>query len=324
MRKLLPAVSAALLAACGDPAGPGDPGEGDMVMWFNTLGATADVWFAGDGTLVLQAFTTGQAPNDITVLDDGTVALVNSLSSTVQFMDPSQPGTVPVETQLPPGSNPYCSCEGGGRLWVTGLLSGAVYSVDPATHILEDSITGLPSPSGIAWAGGLLYVGCANWPVPGAHGTLVLDPVAGTVTDTVQTPENTHSLRYFPQTGMIHAFSTTYSGDGAISLIDPATGSVEATIPSGGAPCPGAFSGGFFYSGDGYSSDSVLRYDEGGGLEMLDAGCGVIGVAALGDTLFMTCTTLDMVLVVDAPSWTVLDTLQAGDGPLGIAIIPAR
>jgi YVTN family beta-propeller protein len=295
-----------------------------MVMWFNTLGATADVWFAGDGTLVLQAFTTGQAPNDIVVLDDGTVAIVNSLSSTIQFMDPAVPGTVVSETPLPAGSNPYCACDGGGSLWVTGLLSGTVYSVDLGTHSLGDSITGLPSPSGIAWADGLIYVGCANWPVPGAHGTLVVDPVVGTVTDTVQTPENTHSLRYFPGTGMIHAYSTTYTGDGAVSVIDPATGSVEATVSSGGAPFPGACSGGVFYSGDGYSSDSVFRYDEAGGLEMLDAGCGIIGIAALGDTLFMTCTTLDMVLVVDAPSWTVLDTLQAGDGPLGVAIIPAR
>ncbi len=310
-----------LACSCGDATGPSGPGEGSVIAWFNGLGASVDLFFTGDGTLVGQAFVTGEAPNDIVPLGGGIFAVVNSLSSTVAFFDSGQPGAMLGEAVLPAGCNPYQACEREGILLVTGLTSGSVYSVDPATLAVTEEFTGLPSPSGIAAADGLVFVGCANWPVAGSHGTIVIDPGSGETVDTIATPENTHTLRYFPQTGMVHAFSTTYTGDGAVTIIDPASLSITAVVPTGGTPGPSARSGGVFYSGDGWSSTGVFAYDETGDFETLEAGCGVTGVAALGDTLFLTSFDSDAVLVFDAGGWTPLDTLQAGDGPQGIALV---
>jgi len=52
------------------------------------------------------------------------------------------------------------------------------------------------------------------------------------------------------------------------------------------------------------------------------AGFDISGVAAAGNTLFMTCFDSDIVLLMDASTWSPIDTLQTGDGPQGILIIP--
>jgi len=108
----------AVISGCGSGTGPSDPGHGNCVAWFNGLGYTVDLYYPADGTLLSGAFVTGEAPNDIVLLDDGLVAVVNSLSSSITFFDPDQPGTIAAEIELPVGSNPYCACTDGSNLCV--------------------------------------------------------------------------------------------------------------------------------------------------------------------------------------------------------------
>lgn len=323
MRKLLAAYMIALIVyGCESGTGPSDPGQGDCVAWFNGLGYTVDLYYPADGTLLSGAFVTGEAPNDIVLMDDGTMAIVNSLSASIIFVDPDSPGEVSGTVSLESGCNPYYACADGDLLYVSCLMDGCVRVVDTSTHSVTATFDGLPNASGIALASGRLFVSTQNYPDPSAEGTFVLDPVTGAISDTLPTPPNTLSLRYFPETGMIHASSTTYFDDGSISVIDPAVPAIVATIPTGGTPGLPCRQGDAFVAGDAFSSSDVFFYDEDGLIDTKDAGFGVTGVAASGDTLFMTSFASDVVLVMDATTWTPLDTLQAGHGPQGILIIP--
>lgn len=320
---VIPAIILATISGCGSTTGPSDPGTGPAVAWFDGLGWTVDIYYPRDSTLSLGAFVTGEAPNDMLLLDDGQLAVVNSTSCSVSFFDPSQPGASTGEVFLDAESNPYSACTDGDRLYVTGLLSASVFVIDLDSLAVTDEFEGLPNASGIAVASGRLFVSCANYPVAGCFGTIVMDPMTGEISDTLATPENTHLLRFFPETGMIHALSTTYDDDGTITIIDPSIPAVTATVTTGGTPGLPCRLGDKFFAGDGWSSTSIFVYDETSGLiETEDAGFGISGIAAMGDTLYMTAFASDIVLVMDAATWTPLDTLQAGDGPQGILIIP--
>lgn len=323
MRKLLAASTIALIVCgCESGTGPFDPGNGGCAAWFNGLGYTVDLYYPADGTLLSGAFVTGEAPNDMVLMDDGTLAIVNSISASVMFVDPDSPGEISGTVSLESGSNPYSACADGDLLYVSCLMDGCVRVVDASTNSVTATFDGVPNASGIALASGRLFVSTQNYPDPSIQGTFVLDPATGAILDTLATPPNTISLRYFLETGMIHASSTTYSGDGAISVIDPAIPAIVATITTGGTPGLPCRQGDAFVAGDAFSSTEVFLYDEDGLIDTRDTGFGVTGVAASGDTLFMTSFASDVVLVMDATTWTPLDTLQTGDGPQGILIIP--
>lgn len=330
MKKLAVAlvILLALISGCGSGTGPSDPGQGNCVAWFNGLGYTVDLYYPADGTLLSGAFVTGEAPNDIVLLDDGLVAVVNSLSSSITFFDPDQPGTIAAEIELPVGSNPYCACTDGSNLYVSCLMGEStggpcVCVIDLATRQVTDEFRGLPNASGIAIASGRLFVSTQNYPDPSVRGTFVLDPATGDILDTLATPTNTLTLRYFPETGMIHASSTTYQNDGAITIIDPSIPAVTATISTGGNPGLPCRLGTGFVAGNPWTfTGSVFFYEENGSVETHAAGFDISGVAAAGNTLFMTCFDSDIVLLMDASTWSPIDTLQTGDGPQGILIIP--
>ncbi|MDM7992122.1 MAG: hypothetical protein QUS11_02295 [Candidatus Fermentibacter sp.] len=329
MKKLSAALAACLAAisGCGSSTGPSGPGAGAGVAWFDGIACTVDIYYPQDGTLSPGAFVTGVAPNDIVLLEDGTIAVVNSISYSVSFFDPAEPGQLVAETILPAGVNPYCACVDGSRLYVSCLLgesSGGpgVCVIDLSTHEVIDEFYGVPNASGIAAASGRLFVSTQNWPDASVQGTFVLDPETGEVLDTLATPPNTTTLRYFPATGMIHASSTTYTDDGAITIIDPSAPAIAGTIATGGTPGLPCRIGDRFVAGDSWSSSRVYLYDEAGTMETFDAGFGITGIAATGDTLFMTAFDSDIMLVMDGSTMAPVDTLQAGDGPQGILIIP--
>ncbi len=322
------AISLATVSGCGSTTGPSDPGTGPGVAWIDGLGYTVDICYPEDGTIILGAFVTGEAPNDIVLLDDGGIAVVNSLSNSISFFDPSEPGQITAEISLPAGVNPYCACTDGERLFVSCLMGESIGGpcvcvIDLSTHEVTDEFYGIPNASGIAIASGRLFVSTQNYPDASVQGTFVLDPATGEVLDTLPTPPNTMTLRYFQETGMIHASSTTYADDGVVTIIDPSIPNVAVTIATGGNPCLPCLLGDRFAAGDAWSmTGNVFIYDETGSFETRNAGFDVTGVAALGDTLFITSFGSDIVLMMDADAWTPLDTLQAGDGPQGILIIP--
>jgi hypothetical protein len=312
------------LSCGGGPEGPSweDPG-GPAIAWFDGLGYTVDLYFPRADSLICPAFVTGEVPSDITPIGGGAFAVVNSTSSTVSFFDLDD-STQTSETELPGGSNPYASCASDGRLYVALLMADSIAVIDIQTGSTAGFIPVGENPDAVAAASGRLFVGHGNYPHAGSPpGVSVVDLATGQIVDTIPAPENVTSLRYFGETGRIHAASTTYSDDGAITVIDPDAMTVTATIQTGGTPGLPDLCGGSFVAGDGWTSDKVYIYSEEGTLEdVWSTGSSVTGLAARGDTLYMTDFAGDRVVVGLLSGRILLDTLAAGDGPQGVAIIP--
>jgi hypothetical protein len=316
-------LSLCIMAACNDSEGPAGPGqgEGDAVAWFDGLSATVDLYYPGNGTLVVPANVTGASPNDILPLGGGAYLTVNSLSSdvTVFQLDETSP-TATVE--LPAGSNPWAACEHAGEIFVSLLYTSEIAVIDPATWQVDRYLPAGPNPSGIAAAQDRIFVSHGNYPEPGEGGITILDPSDGDSLGFVPTPENTVCLRYFPETGMIHASSYTYVNDGVISIVDPASAEIVTTLGTGGSPgLPIRTPEGWFVAGDGFSSGRLFIYGEDGGWDEWDTGHCITGVAQMGDTLYMTCFPEDAVYKGLLAGLTLAGSMQAGDGPQGIAII---
>lgn len=316
------ALAISALAACNNsPAGPDtEPTPpGNVIAWFNGIGYTVDLYFPESDSLVTNAYITGEFPNDILSPEDGIIAVLNSGPANVQVFDLDSTGGELFHLDFPAGSNPYTMSWDEEHLWVTLLLSSQIARVDLTQGGTVTLIDVPEYPRGIASTGTYVLVGHGYY-MTGAGGITILDAVTGTVVGTVDTPENTWCLKYFPETGLVHAMSTTYSGDGMISLVDPASGTILAQIAAGESPGKPVQVGSYFASGDGWMSDAIFFYNEAGTLlDIWNTGVNATGLAVSGDTLYITDFGADMVYIADWESRTMLDTLQAGSsGPMGI------
>ncbi len=318
------ALMAVLIAAgCSDPAGitPGPNPEGDPVAWFNGLGYTVDLYFPKVDSLVAGAYHTGEVPCDIRTTSPRTFAVLSTLSCQLRLYDTGQEGTPTKAIELPAGSNPYSMCWDGEVFWVALLLSGEVARVTPEGGVTTYDTPA--NPTSVASTCDLVIVGHGNWPDSSVTGGLtLLDAGSGEILDSVQTPDNVTALEYFPQTGMVHVSTSTFTGDGMINVVDPGSGSVEATVATGGSPGrPVAVEGGFA-AGDGWTSGRVYLYGEDGSLDVWESGMSsVTGLALMEGMLYLTDFNGDRVLVAEASTLTPVDTLASGDGPQGIAAV---
>ncbi len=313
-----------LAVSCNSPVEP-DPGtnpSGNVVAWFNGTGYTVDLYFPESDSLVTSAYITGEVPNDILSHEDGYIAVLNSISANVQVFDIESTGGELFHIVFPAGSNPYTMSWDGNHLWVTLLMSSQIARVDltpGGTVTLFD----VPEyPSGIISTGTRVLVGHGYY-LTGSGGITVLDASTGNVIDSVSTPENTHVLSYFSSTGLVHAMSTTYNGDGVISIVDPVNSIVLTQIATGGSPGKPVQVGSYFASGDGWGSDAIFFYNEAGALlDTWNTGINATGLAVSGDTLYITDFGADKVYIADWNAKALLDTLEAGaSGPQGIVMV---
>ncbi|MBD3370358.1 hypothetical protein GF402_08355 [Candidatus Fermentibacteria bacterium] len=326
---LVPAMLAVLAVTigCESVSGPEEEPNpsGRVVAWFNGLGSTVDLYFPDADSLVIQAYNTGNAPNDIAYLGDDMIGVVNSSTGTLSVYNLSSTGGSYAEIEFSLGSNPYCLDCHQSNIYVTLLMSGKVAVIDRHSWEIEDTFDVSPNPSGIAIVDDELFVSHANWPDSTFQGGItVVSASAGNTLDTIATPINTLTADYFPETGSIHAVATTYAGDGTISIVDPGTRSITATVPTGGSPTtPTMLGSGRFAAGDGWSSNLVYLYGEDGNVSSTwDCGHNVMGVASFGsDTLYMTGWNEDLVYVGLSSTQTILDSLASGDAPQGIICI---
>ncbi len=309
--------------SCNSPVeSSSDPTPGGrVVVWFNGMANTVDLYFPESDSLVTSAYITGEVPNDILSHEDGYIAVLNSTSANVQVFDLESTGGELFHIDFPSGSNPYQMSWDGDNLWVTLLMSSQIARVDlipGGTVTLFD----VPEyPCSVASTGTLVLVGHGYWQT-GTGGITVLDTSTGNVIDSVSTPENTNTLMYFSSTGLVHAMSTTYNGDGVISIVDPVNSTILTQIATGGSPGKPVKVGSYFASGDGWSSDAIFFYNEAGSLlDTWNNGVNATGLAASGDTLYITYFNNDMVYIADWNAQVILDSLVAGDGPQGIIAI---
>lgn len=127
-------------------------------------------------------YVTGQANNRILV-DGDTAWIVNSLDDTVDAVDLTTCTDAPhscqraMQAHLPQYSNPYDEAMAGGKLWVSGLFSNALYGIDPATATVTTTITTgagfvFANPESIFGAGSTLLVSNAVYGGPPDYGAL--------------------------------------------------------------------------------------------------------------------------------------------------------
>ena len=90
-------------ASCRDAVGPaeGDTPEGSYVVWLNGLSGFADAYFIQENTLITNAWSTGQAPNQILSLGNNTFAVLSSLSADIRFFSGENTGTTAGSVILP-------------------------------------------------------------------------------------------------------------------------------------------------------------------------------------------------------------------------------
>lgn len=319
-------VSILLCIGCFGVTGPseGENPDGDVVAWFNGLSYTVDLYFPESDELITQAYITGEVPNDIVYLDSDELAVLSSISAELHVFDLYESGSTLATVDLPDGSNPYFMTYDGSNIYISLLYAGQVFVVDIGSLAVTDTLSVPSNPSGVVVADGKLFVSHQNYPDPlFTGGVTVLEISSGAILDTIDTPENSISLRYFEETGKIHVSATTYLNDGTVTIIDPVTLSVAATVNTGGSPgLPVRLDNGTFAAGDGWNSQNIFFYTEDGSVtDIWDTGHNVTGIAATGDTLYFTDFNSDMVFVGLWQQQTVTDSLQAGDGPHGIIFI---
>ena len=329
---LITLISALLIslvaASCNSPVEP-DPGPtpgGMVVAWFNGIGNTIDLYFPESDTLITGAYITGEIPNDIISHEKGRIAVLNSTSSTVQVFDVNFTGGELFHIDLPAGSNPYQMSWDGNHLWVTLLLTAQVAKVDLSSGGSVSIIDVKANPTSIAATGSRVFVGHgSSYPDPSVTGGItVLDASTGNLVDSIDTPDNVNFMRYFSETGLIHAMTSTYgSNDGMIFIVDPISIQILSQVNTGGSPGFPVEAGSGYTAGDGWSSGSIYFYNEAGVLsDTWDTGAAsTCGLACIGDTLYITDFNEDMVYIADWTSTVILDSLAAGDGPQGIISI---
>jgi len=313
-----------LASSCRDVAGPveGNTPGGSFVVWFNGLSGNADAYFVASDSLIVNAWSTGEAPNQIIEIDKGHFAVLSSLSAELRVFSCNTTGVTEKTIQFPSGSNPYSFCLAGDTGYSALCLtdSVAVFSIQSA------GVTGMihtrSNPSGIAYSGGKLFVGHANYPdASSLGGVSVINPVSGELIKWIDTGVNTHWLK-LQTSGMIHCYSTTYTDNGKVTVINPETLEITAVIPCGGAPGEGIRINDNFISPDGWGSGGLVKYTETGDFTGIDLPFAATNLAVWGDTLFATSFGIAKVYMLDAQTFSVVDSLQAGgEGPQGIIAI---
>ncbi len=312
-----------IMAACESTTGPSPQPNpaGTVIAWFNGIAGTIDLYYPGCDSLISPAYTTGVSPNYLLYLGDDLLAVVNSLSPDVRVFDLSSSGGILHEITFPPGSNPWAMAYGYDNIWVTLTASHQIATISTEDWTLGGAVEVPDNPSGIAIAGGSVFVSHGFWPEAGSPGGVtVLDAVTLEQTGWIDTGVNTTELWFCEETGMIHALSTTYSGDGAVSIINPVNALLLAQVQTGGAPASPIRLGSSFACCDGFG-ETIFYYDEAGTLTgtwvPVDS-IAIGGIAVSGDTLYITSFAEDLVQRALWQPKTLLAPITAGDGPQGV------
>jgi len=310
--------------SCRDAVGPepGNTPEGPFVVWFNSLSGNADAFFENSDSLITAAWSTGSVPNQILTSEGDGFAVLSSASCDIRFYSGAAAGQTYSSVLLPSGSNPYCFTLSGGSGYATLLLLQGIAVFDRVSGEVTDTIPAGANPSGIALSGNRLFVSHGNYPDASSPGGVsVFNSSTGELLTWIDTGINTHWLKLQPS-GMLHCYSTTYSDDGRITVVDPETLSITAVVQCGGAPGEGVAVGDHFLSPDGWNGGDLVNYSESGQFSRLQVPFNPTGLAVSGNIIYATSFSADRVYLLDSETFAVIDSLQTGGlGPLGIIAI---
>ncbi|NUN69945.1 MAG: YncE family protein [Bacteroidetes bacterium] len=208
---------------------------------FNTNTATLSVFLPDSHKVYTDVFSAannrnlGDIGNDIVLYNNKAYIVMNN-SHRVEVISASTHASLGIISV--PGNSPYkLTIVNGSKGYITNLYKGTVTAFDPATYaILKDNIKVGANPQGIITAGGKVFVCNSGF---GADSTIsVIDPAKDSVIATISVTASPVDIALDADGDLIVVSYGVGSypdpakeSSGAITVIDPKTLAVTATIP---------------------------------------------------------------------------------------------
>ncbi len=344
------------------PVSAEDDGRDYRILIANGLSETITLVERESGmwNVTPDVLQTGQSPSQI-VVKDGLCYIVNSLSNSIQVIDPIAMTTIR-EVSTGSGTNPmFMEFVDDSSALVTCYLSNEAVLIDlSADTLTEERILGriampdqdeLPKdegkttdarPGGIAVVDDTAYVACANLEmahVAGGHGIIVqIDipslAIVGTIElDGRDTVSVIRSLRFPNRLIAISAGDYDpgigFTGNGLVESIDLISGEIVQGVEVNGAPFGGVIGADDILVMENGMESKVLRVDLRKGVELDSYSLPTYGeplsyassILALPGLICVTNFNADRLCLVDPANGDILAELATGDGPDAIALI---
>lgn len=189
----------------------------------------SDVFAAANGRML------GDVGNDIVLYDNKAYIVMNNSHrvDVISTITHASLGTIAV-----PGNSPFkLTVVNAGKGYITNLYKGTVTSFDPSTYaVIKDDIKVGTNPQGIVTAGGKVFVCNSGY---GADSTIsVIDPAKDSIVATIAVTASPTDIAVDADGDLIVVSYGVGSypdpakeSPGAITMIDPKTLTVTATIP---------------------------------------------------------------------------------------------
>ncbi len=218
--------------------------------------------------------------------------------------------------QVSAGARPSGIAFAGGSLWVANLDDKTVSRIDPAT-LQPLRILALPDPpTGIAAGGGAVWVVSSE---QGATSVAVtrIDPQFAVITHTTQLGNIVPG-----GTGSVAAQGDAVwvaPSSGLLARLDPATGRVVRQLdPNAGPAAVGVGTGAVWLTDT--EADNVTRVDQTSLLRSIPIGHGPSGIAVGAGGVWVADSLDDAVVRIDPSTQAVTTTVPVGRSPSGVAI----
>ena len=339
-----------------------DDGSDHKILVANGLSENATLLERTSGiwNITQNIFQTGISPNQM-ILHNGLCYIVNSLSNSIQVVDPSSFATVR-EISTGPGTSPnfiafadettlLVSCYQTNEVLLADISSipdltqyvyGSIPMPDSENLPHDDSVTTYARPGGIMVVNNRAFVVCSNLEgihMAGGPGLLVeIDIDNLEIENTIEltgrdTTQVLHSPR-FPDRLIVmsagdYSISEGFIGNGIVESIDLNTGGIFQVVEVDGAPFGGVIGPeDILYIENGKESD-VLRVDLRAGIELesfhlLEYGISLSyasSLVALPGLILATNFNSDLLSLIDPLTGEILAELQTGDGPDAMVLI---
>jgi hypothetical protein len=344
------------------PLSQNDDGADHRILIANGLSENMTSVERADGVwnVTADAMETGQSPNFMTV-HDGICYLVNSLSNSIQIINPESLETIR-EISTGAGTNPMVmDFVDEKTVMVSCYLSNEVLMIDigedtPSDERILKRIampdgdelphdtgkTSYARPGGLAVVGDRCYVACANLSmvhVAGGPGVLVeIDTSSGEITDRIElagrdTISVLHSERFPERLIILSAGSyepgTGFAGDGMVESIDISSGEIFQAIEVDGAPFGGVVGPDDVLFLENGKAAEVVRVDLREGTQLDGWALPTYGeslsyasaIVALPGLVAVTNFNADRMYLLNPENGNMLAELATGDGPDAIAVV---
>jgi YVTN family beta-propeller protein len=266
------------------------------------------LYAAAGGLLLAAAIAAGVAE-----LTAGPASGLRVAPNSVAAIDTNTNGVV---AQVPVGARPSAITFGSGSLWIANLDDQTVSRVDPRTLFLQRTFSLAAPPTGIAAAGGGIWVVGSS---PSATFVSVsrIDPQFDAIDNTVRignvVPGSPGAVAARGASLWVAPFS------GRLARLDPQTGHVVRQLDPNAAPTGLGLGADAVWVTDS-DADNVTRIDPTGLLTSVAVGHGPSGIAVGDGGVWVADTGDNAIVRIDPSTSAVTTTIPVGSAPMGVAI----